>query len=43
MSLALYYFLAIAAVYILLSWCLYLPYRVAHLHFLTVANMAMSG
>ena len=43
MSLALYYFLAIAAVYILLSWCLYLPYRVAHLHFITVANMLISG
>jgi branched-chain amino acid transport system permease protein len=42
-SLALYYFLAIAAVYILLSWCLYLPYRVAHLHFITVANMLISG
>jgi branched-chain amino acid transport system permease protein len=26
-----------------MSWALYLPYRVAHLHFLTVANMAISG
>ncbi len=43
MSLALYYFLAITAVYILLSWCLYLPYRVAQLHFITVANMLISG
>ena len=43
MSLPLYYFLAISAVYVLMSWALYLPYRVAHLHFLTVANMAISG
>ena len=43
MSLALYYFLTISAVYILMSWGLYLPYRVAHLHFLTVANMLISG
>jgi branched-chain amino acid transport system permease protein len=41
--LPLYYFLAIAAVNILLSWAMYLPYRVAHLHFITVANMAISG
>jgi branched-chain amino acid transport system permease protein len=38
-----YYFLTISAVYILMSWALYLPYRVAHLHFLTVANMLISG
>jgi len=43
MSLALYYFLSITAIYILMSWGLYLPYRVAHLHFLTVANMLISG
>ena len=43
MSLATYYFLTISAVYILMSWGLYLPYRVAHLHFLTVANMLISG
>jgi branched-chain amino acid transport system permease protein len=43
MSLATYYFLTITAVYILMSWGLYLPYRVAHLHFLTVANMLISG
>jgi branched-chain amino acid transport system permease protein len=42
-SLATYYFLTITAVYILMSWGLYLPYRVAHLHFLTVANMLISG
>jgi branched-chain amino acid transport system permease protein len=41
--LPLYYFLAITAVNVLLSWALYLPYRVAHLHFLTVATMAISG
>ncbi len=43
MSLPMYYFLSITAVYILMSWALYLQYRVAHLHFLTVANMAISG
>jgi branched-chain amino acid transport system permease protein len=43
MSLPLYYFLSISAVNILMSWALYLPYRVAHLHFLTVANMLISG
>jgi branched-chain amino acid transport system permease protein len=42
-SLPLYYFLAITAVNILMSWALYLPYRMAHLHFITVANMAISG
>jgi branched-chain amino acid transport system permease protein len=42
-SLPLYYFLSITAVNILMSWALYLPYRVAHLHFITVANMAISG
>ena len=26
-----------------MSWCHYLPYRVAHLHFLTIANMLISG
>ncbi|MCK7470145.1 MAG: hypothetical protein MZU95_04590 [Desulfomicrobium escambiense] len=43
MPLPLYYFLAITAVNVLMSWALYLPYRVAHLHFITVANMAISG
>ncbi len=43
MPLPLYYFLSITAVNILLAWSLYLPYRVAHLHFITVANMAISG
>ena len=41
--LPLYYYMAIAAVNILLSWAMYLPYRVAHLHFIVVANMAISG
>jgi len=26
-----------------MTWALYLPYRVAHLHFIVVANMAISG
>ena len=43
MPLPLYYFLAITAVNVLMAWALYLPYRVAHLHFITVANMAISG
>lgn len=38
-----YYFLSIAAVNILMTWAIYLPYRVAHLHFITIANMAISG
>jgi len=42
-SLPLYYYLSITAVNILMSWTLYLPYRVAQLHFITVANMAISG
>jgi branched-chain amino acid transport system permease protein len=41
--LPLYYFLANAAINVLMSWAMYLPYRVAHLHFITVANMAISG
>jgi branched-chain amino acid transport system permease protein len=41
--LPLYYFLSITAVNILMSWALYLPYRIAHLHFIIVANMAISG
>ena len=43
MPLPLYYFLAISAVNVLIAWSMYLPYRVAHLHFITVANMAISG
>jgi branched-chain amino acid transport system permease protein len=41
--LPLYYYLTITAINILMSWALYLPYRVAHLHFITIANMAISG
>ncbi|MFP4564291.1 MAG: branched-chain amino acid ABC transporter permease [Spirochaetia bacterium] len=36
-------FLAITAIYILMSWSFYLPYRVGQLHFMTVANMTISG
>ena len=43
MSLPLYYYLAITAINLLMSWALYVPYRMAHLHFITVANMAISG
>ena len=43
MPLPLYYFLSITAVNILMSWTLYLPYRVTNLHFIVVANMAISG
>ena len=43
MPLPLYYFLTITAVNILMSWALYVPYRMAHLHFIVVANMAISG
>ncbi len=43
MSLPMYYFLAITAIYILMTWSLYLPYRVGQLHFMTIANMAISG
>ena len=38
-----YYFLAITAIYILMSWSIYLPYRAGQLHFMTVANMAISA
>jgi len=34
---------SITAVNILMSWALYLPYRVTHLHFITIANMMISG
>lgn len=43
MSLAFYYFLSITAIYILMSWALYLPYRVGQLHFMSIANMAICG
>lgn len=43
MSLTLYYFLAITAIYILMSWAIYIPYRMGQLHFMAVANMAISA
>lgn len=43
MSATIFNFLAITAIYILMSWSLYLPYRVGQLHFMTVANMTISG
>ncbi|GAB6277859.1 MAG: branched-chain amino acid ABC transporter permease [Rectinema sp.] len=43
MPLSLYYYLSIAAVNILMSWALYVPYRVTQLHFITIANMMISG
>ncbi len=43
MPLPLYYFLSITAVNILMTWSLYLPYRVGQLHFLSVAVMAICG
>ncbi|HAK45720.1 MAG TPA: branched-chain amino acid ABC transporter permease [Spirochaeta sp.] len=38
-----FYYLAITAIYILMSWSIYIPYRVGQLHFMTVANMAVSA
>lgn len=43
MPLPIYYYLSITAVNILMSWALYLPYRVTNLHFITIANMTISG
>lgn len=43
MSLTLFYFLAITAIYILMSWSIYIPYRIGQLHFMTIANMAISA
>lgn len=43
MNLPLYYFLAITAIYILMSWAIYIPYRMGQLHFMAVANMALSA
>lgn len=43
MSLPFYYYLAITAVYVLMSWSIYIPYRTGQLHFMTVANMAISA
>lgn len=43
MSLTAFYYLAITAIYILMSWSIYIPYRIGQLHFMTVANMAVSA
>ena len=43
MSTTLLYFLGYSMVYILLTWALYLAYRVSHLHFLIVAIMAVTS
>lgn len=43
MSEVLYYFLGFTAIYILMGWALYLPYRVGQLHFLIVACMAVTA
>jgi branched-chain amino acid transport system permease protein len=36
-------YLTIAAIYILCSWAIYLPYRMGHLHFMMIANMVISA
>jgi branched-chain amino acid transport system permease protein len=43
MPLSMYYYLSLTSFNILMSWSLYLPYRMGQLHFLTVAVMAVSG
>ena len=43
MSLPMFYYLAITAIYILMTWAIYLPYRVGQLHFIVVAIMAICG
>lgn len=43
MSEVIYYFLGFSAIYILMGWALYLPYKVGQLHFLIVACMAISA
>ena len=43
MSVVLYYFLGFTAIYILMCWALYLPYRVGQLHFLIVTCMAVTA
>ena len=37
------YFLTLTALYILMSWTIYLPYRIGQLHFLPVACMAVTA
>lgn len=43
MSPVVYYFLAFTAIYILMCWTIYLPYKVGQLHFLPVACMAIAA
>lgn len=43
MSLPMFYYFAITAIYILMTWAIYLPYRVGQLHFIVVAIMAICG
>lgn len=43
MSEVIYYYLGFTAIYILMGWALYLPYRAGQLHFLIVACMAISA
>ena len=43
MSPVAYYFLAFTAIFILMSWAIYLPYRVGQLYFLPVACMAIAA
>lgn len=43
MSLPLYYYLTITTIQVLVSWAIYLPYRMGQLHFTVVANMAVSA
>lgn len=43
MGLTTFYFLAVAGIHTMMAWALYLPYRVQQLHFMTIANMTISG
>jgi branched-chain amino acid transport system permease protein len=43
LSLPLFYYLAVSAIYILMTWSFYLPYRIGQLHFMAVANMEISA
>jgi len=43
LSEVLYYFLGFSAIYILMGWALYLPYRVGQLNYLIVACMAITA
>lgn len=38
-----YYFSVFTAIYILMGWSLYLPYKIGHLHFLPISIMAISA